>query len=126
MPMTFVVDRVLRWMVSRADGVVTYADLDEHLNAEERERALGLPELIDASGASTDVTSKQVERLVQRAAGMSRRMPLGPTAIVVQDPTAFGMARMYAILMDQVAPVGVFRDRASAISWLHGIEPPSG
>jgi hypothetical protein len=28
------------------------------------------------------------------------------------------MARMYSILMERIAPVGVFRDRPSAISWL--------
>jgi hypothetical protein len=121
MPITFVVDHMRQRMVSHADGVVTFADLDEHLDAERRERALGLPELIDASGASTDITSKQIERLVQRAAGMVRTTPLGPTAIVVQDPMAFGMARMYSILMELVAPVGVFRDRASANNWLDGL-----
>jgi hypothetical protein len=121
MPITFVVDHTRQRMVTHADGVVTYADLDEHLYAEGRERALGLPELIDASGASSDITSKQVQRLVQRAAGIARRTRLGPTAIVVQDPMAFGMARMYSILMDLVAPVGVFRDRASANNWLDGL-----
>jgi len=122
MPITFIVDRMRRRMISHADGVVTFADLDEHLNAEERERAVGLPGLIDASDASTDVTTQQVERLVYRAASMSRRMPLGPTAIVVQDPPAFGMARMYSILMERIAAVGVFRDRASADNWLDGLE----
>jgi len=122
MPMTFVVDHVLQRMVTHAEGVVTRAEIDEHLDAEERERGLGLPELIDASGASADMTSRDVERVVQRAARMARNAPLGPTAIVVQDPTAFGMARMYSILMDRIAPVGVFRDRASAISWLACVE----
>lgn len=86
---------------------------------------LGLPELIDASGASTDVTPDDVARPVQRAARPSQRVPLGPTAIVVQDSMAFGMARMYSILMECVgAPGGVFRDRASAIRWLESIGTP--
>jgi hypothetical protein len=124
--MTFVVDRVLQRMVTHADGLVTYADLTEHLDAEERERGLGLPELIDASGASTDVKPDDVARLVQRAARTSQRVPLGPTAIVVQDAMAFGMARMYAILMDRVgAPVEVFRDRSAAVRWLESISSPT-
>jgi len=48
---------------------------------------------------------------------------LYPTAIVASDDVVFGMARTYSILMeDSAAPVGVFRDRASAGSWLdvHG------
>ena len=126
MPITFVIDRVLQRMMTHADGVVTYAELNEHLNAEEQERGLGLPELIEASGATTDVNSGNVMRLVQRAARTSQSVPLGPTAIVVQDAVAFGMARMYSILMDRVgAPVGVFRDRAEAISWLESISSPT-
>ena len=126
MAIRFVIDRVLQRMFTHADGVVTYADLTEHLNAEERERGLGLPELIDASGATTNVKTAEVVRLVQRAARTSQSVPLGPTAIVVQDAAAFGMARMYSILMDRVgAPVGVFRDRAEAISWLESISSPT-
>jgi len=63
-PMTFAVDRVLQRMVTHADGLVTYAELNEHLDAEERERGLGLPELIDASGASTNIKPDDVARLV--------------------------------------------------------------
>jgi hypothetical protein len=126
MPITFVIDRVLQRMMTHADGVVTYAELNEHLNAEEQERGLGLPELIEASGATTDVTTGDVIRLVQRAARTSQSVPLGPTAIVVQDAVAFGMARMYSILMDRVgAPVGVFRDRGEAIAWLESISSPT-
>jgi len=126
MPITFVIDRVLQRMMTHADGVVTYAELNEHLNAEEQERGLGLPELIEASGATTDVNTGNVMRLVQRAARTSQSVPLGPTAIVVQDAVAFGMARMYSILMDRVgAPVGVFRDRAEAIGWLESISSPT-
>jgi hypothetical protein len=126
MPITFVVDHVLQRMVSHANGVVTYVELEEHLNSEERERALGLPELIDASGATTDVTVGEVKKLVQRAARTAQQLPLGPTAIVVQDPMAFGMARMYSILMERVgAPVAVFRERVSATSWLQDIGTPT-
>lgn len=39
MPMTLVIDRMLQRIVTHANGLVTYADLEEHLNAEERERA---------------------------------------------------------------------------------------
>jgi hypothetical protein len=125
-PIRFVIDRVLQRMVTQADGLVTYAELNEHLNAEERERGLGLPELIDATFATTDVKTGDVVRLVQRAARTSESVPLGPTAIVVQDSVAFGMARMYSILMDRVgAPVGVFRDHAEAISWLKNISSPT-
>jgi hypothetical protein len=125
MPITYVVDPILQRMTPHADGLITYQDITRHLDDEERERALGLPELFDACGATTDITADQVRRLVQRAARTARQAPLGPTAIVATNDTVFGMARMYSILMEPVAaPVGVFRDRDAAIRWLEGLQRP--
>jgi hypothetical protein len=120
---TYVIDRLLQKMTTNADGMVTFKDINEHLDAEERERAMGLPELIDATQATTNLTSDQVRSIVRRVVATAKRIPAGPTAIVASDDVVFGMARMYSILMeDSAAPVGVFRDRASARSWLdaHG------
>ena len=119
MPITYVIDRIQQRMTTHADGLVTFADISRHLDAEERERALGLPELFDARGATTDVTSDEVRRLVRRSVEAARAFPLGPTAIVADDDLAFGMARMYSILMEDVPnSVGVFRDLGSAKRWL--------
>src|SRR2546426_11211613 len=120
MPITYVIDRLHQRMVTQADGVLTFHDVNRHLDEEERERGLDLPELFDARGATTDLTSEQVRRLVQRAAEMIRTIPLGPTAIVVTDDTLYGMARMYSILAEPVGvSVEVFRDVGSAERWLN-------
>jgi len=121
MPISFHVDRVSRRVVTRASGLVTFSELSEHLDAEERERALDLTELFDARGATTDITADQIKQLVRRAAETARRTALGPTAIVTHDDFVFGMARMYSILVENVAPVGVFREREPAIEWLEGL-----
>ena len=101
MPIQYVIDGIHQRVLTHADGLVTFQDLSEHLDAEERDRGLGLHELFDARGATTNVTADQVRMLVQRAADTLRRIPLGPTAIVATDDVAFGMARMYAILTEQ-------------------------
>jgi hypothetical protein len=120
MPITYVIDRFRQRMLTHADGVVTFHDVNRHLDEEERERGLDLPELVDARGAKTDLTSEQLRQLVQRAAQMARTIPLGPTAIVATDDTVFGMARMYSILAEQVGvSVEVFRDLGSAERWLN-------
>ena len=119
MPITHVIDRVRQRMFAQANGLITFEDLNAHLDAEERERGLDLPELFDARGASTNVTPAQVRQLVNRAHTTLHKGPLGPTAIVVTDDMAFGMARMYAILGNPLGiVVEVFRDIESAEQWL--------
>jgi hypothetical protein len=122
MPIQYVIDTIRQRLLTRADGLVTVEDLSAHLDAEERDRALGLPELFDARGATTNLTATDVRTLVQRAAAALQRNPLGPTAIVATDDVVFGMARMYAILTEQVgARVEVFRDVDSANRWLQEV-----
>jgi hypothetical protein len=119
MPIHYVIDRAHGRMMTRAGGVVTFHDLNAHLDVEQRNRDLHRPELIDASGATTDLTPEQVRRLVRRAADMLRDVQLGPTAIVTTDDVAFGMARMYSILAEGVGVnAEVFRDVNAATHWL--------
>ena len=122
MPLTYVIDRVQQRMITHADGLITFDDISRHLDAEERDRGLDLPELFDATSATTDLTSDQVRRLVRRAADTTRRIPLGPTAIVAKQDVVYGMARMYSILMEGIgSPVEVFRDVEAALKWLREI-----
>ena len=119
MPIHYAIDPVHGRMLTRADGLVTYHDVNAHLDVEQRNRDLHRPELLDARGATTDITSEQVRRLVRRAAEILRNADLGPTAIVTTDDVAYGMARMYSILLEDVgANAEVFRDVASATRWL--------
>jgi hypothetical protein len=105
--------------MTHADGIVTFHDINAHLDLEQRNRDLTRSELIDARGATTDITSDQVRRLVRRAADMLRLVDLGPTAIVTNDDVVYGMARMYSILAEGVgAAAEAFRDMESATRWL--------
>jgi hypothetical protein len=122
MPIEYVIDRIPQRVLTQAEGLVTFEDLSRHLDAEERDRGLELPELFDARGATTNVTTQQVRTLVYRAAATLGRIPLGPTAIVATDDLVFGMARMYAILTEDAgARVEVFRDVESANRWLQEV-----
>jgi hypothetical protein len=65
------------------------------------------------------LTEGQIRRLVERAANTLRTVDLGPTAIVTQNDTLYGLARMYSVLAEGVgAPADVFHDVASATRWL--------
>jgi len=99
--------------------LITFRDINGHLDQEERERGLDLPELVDARGATTDLTSEQLRHIVQRLMRLMRTIPLGPTAIVANDDTLSGMARMYSLLVEHDGISGdVFRDIDSASQWL--------
>jgi hypothetical protein len=122
MPIRYSTDPVNRRLVTRADGIVTFAEINAHLDVEQRNRDLDRPELIDARGATTDLTTQQVRQLVQRAANMLRLVQLGPTAIVTTDDALYGMARMYSILAEGVGAVSeVFSDVESATRWLNRV-----
>jgi len=119
MPITYVIDRLQQRMLTHASGLITVGDVNGHLDQEERERGLDLPELVDARDARTDLTSEQVRGLVQGAVRLMRTVPLGPTAIVASDDALFGMARMYSSLAEPDGiTVAVFRDIDSAAQWL--------
>jgi hypothetical protein len=119
MPITHVIDRFRQRMFTQAEGLVTFADICEHLDAESRDHGIDLPELFDARPARTNVTAEEIRQLVRRVHDMVQKQPFGPTAIVTTDDVAFGMARMFSILVESAGvAVEVFRDLERALAWL--------
>ena len=121
MPVRFSVDSASRIVFTRAEGLVTLNDLQEHLRQEDAvENAAGYAEIFDASGATTDLTRDQVRVLVAQIVSMTRDGPFGPTAIITDNDTFFGMARMLEIICDvQGGPrFGVFRKFEDGLAWL--------
>jgi len=119
MPIRYWIDPDNGWLMTAADGTVTFRDISAHLDIEQRNNDLGRAELVDARNATTDLSAEDVRRLVQRAADMLRTGRLGPTAIVTTDDVVFGMSRMYAMRAEGVgAEARVFRDVESATRWL--------
>jgi hypothetical protein len=119
MPIRYTIDRTRHRLVTHADGVLTFHEINAHLDLEERNRDLGWPELFDARGATTNLTTEQVRRLVGRTAGMLRAVDLGPTAIVTTNDTLYGMARVYSVFAEGVGALAdVFSDIESATTWL--------
>ena len=119
MPVTYEIDAPRRMLWALAEGVVTYAELAQHLAEEERDDALGLAELIDARGATTDLTPEQVRSLVTLTDALVRKGRFGALAIVTDNDVTFGMARMYQILADALPiEIGVYRELSDALAWL--------
>jgi len=75
--------------------------------------------VIDARGATTDITTSQVRLLVARTDTLLRQGQLGALAIVTDSEVTFGMARMYQILSEPLpVQIGVFRTLGEATAWL--------
>jgi hypothetical protein len=118
-PIRYSFDHVHRRLVTRANGLVTFDDITAHLDLEQRNRDLEWPELLDARGATTYLKPEQVRRLVDRTVGMLAFVDVGPTAIVTTNPTAYALARMYAVLASHHGiPTEVFRSVGAASRWL--------
>lgn len=125
MPIAVTVDHVQHRVLARCEGLVTYADVDRHIQFEEQERGLSYRELFDTRGASTNLTPEQIRRLVRRVHTLHRAHPdFGPTAIVADSDVMYGMARMFALLNEvpdrgpSGPPIEVFRDVYEAERWL--------
>jgi hypothetical protein len=124
MPIRSHVDPVHGRIVTRAEGLVTLA---AHIAAEERAGTIGPPELLDTRADSTDLTAPQVRELVPRVHELARHGRIGPTAVVATNAVVYGMARMSAILGEEIGiAVEVVRDLPSAEAWLDRFDRPGG
>jgi hypothetical protein len=112
------VDAKQRLVTTFAEGMVSVADVREHLSSEQRDSALPFRELIDARHAWIDFSPADVRDIVNLLRSLSLQHFLGPTAVVVSSPVAFGVMRMLETLIEDVCVVRPFRDFAQAESWV--------
>jgi len=91
-PIRFTYDPDLRILFTTAEGLLTFAEIQKHLEEEHTQRALGYRELVDATNATTNVTSNEVRLLVAELQIMMPSTPFGPTSVVTTNDVLFGMA----------------------------------
>lgn len=119
MPITTEVDKSSGWRRSRVSGLLQYEEFVTHLIGTRTGRDSTLLELFDATGAATDLTVEQVRAISEKAKDLRSTGALGPMAIVADDDTLFGMARMYESFGgDRIGPIHIFRDLGQAENWL--------
>jgi hypothetical protein len=125
MPIRFTYDQQLKILFTTVEGRVSFVEIQRHLDEEAAAKALGYREIVDASAASTNLTSEEARKLARRLETMMRNGPLGPTAIVTTNDVSFGMARMLAILCELWSgpQVAVFRSLDEGLDWLVHTSP---
>jgi len=115
------VDAKQRLVTTVAEGMVSVAEVRKHLSSEQRDSALPFRELIDARHAWIDFSPAEVRELVDLLRSLSIQHYLGPTAVVVSSPVAFGVMRMLEALVEDVCVVRPFHDVAQAESWIRDV-----
>jgi hypothetical protein len=118
MSITYRIDETRKRIYTQAEGLVTYEDLRNHMFSEAGEPAASYSELVDFSGATTDITKEEIHLMASARRTIAKRQQPGPVAVVATDRTLHGMMRMYQMLTDQVRPFRVFDDATEAGLWL--------
>jgi len=119
MPITYTRDDRRHLITVTVDGPF---DLDEIMATIDRQAAEGTwryGRLYDERGMQPAPTSDQIRALLeavrQRIRMHGRR---GPVAVLTDQPTVYGMVRMYMSLAGEEPSVSVFRDVGDADRWL--------
>lgn len=107
-------------VVTVAEGAVKVAEIRAHLMREQKDSALPYRELIDARRAVLDLSPAEVREVVELLRVFSLEHPLGPTAVVVSTPVAYGAMRMLQTLVEDVCVIFPFQSLAQAETWLRG------
>lgn len=123
MPVTVSVGNDERRVLVRCTDVVTYVDVERHLQAEDRLEAPTYSVLIDCRGCETNLSVEQVRSLATRFRTHWSHRQRGLAAIVADGLVMYGMARLFTTLSDVAGngvapPIEVFRDIGDAEQWL--------
>ena len=113
-------DAELGLLFTTATGLVSYEEVQKHLDEEARSGMLVYPEIFDATNAWTNLTDEEVRQIVRRLVELNRTSSLGPTAVVTKNDVLYGMASMLGILSElHGGPrFGVFRNFDAGLKWL--------
>jgi hypothetical protein len=131
MSVTITVDHTRRRVLVRCTGVVTYADMERHVQIEQRDGGITYSGLIDFRGCETSMSVDQVRSLAHQIHSQWSHRNCGPAAIVADHDVMYGMARLFVTLSDVTGdsigpPIEVFRDIDDAAQWLSAYEPATG
>ncbi len=104
------------------EGVVTYADLRNHVHRALSAEEATYGEFVDCSGATLNVSGDEIRQLAsERQEVDERQRRPGPVAIVAPTDIFYGTFRMYDALTGEIRPIRVFREMRDAERWLQEV-----
>ena len=118
MPIIIGVNHEAKRVDAVAIGNVTYADVEDHLLAEQHFRGLGYGELIDMRAAAVSWTPIEIDKIVALVQNLSLKTRFGATAVLVATDAVLGMIRTLEIRLEGTAEIKPFREEDEARRWL--------
>jgi hypothetical protein len=115
---TFQFDHNAGILRTTAEGVVNYDELYNHLIEERQAMGLSLPEIVDARTASFEVTDGEARSLMWLLRSWSEMNDMGPTAVIVGNPVAWGVIRMMGAIAGDSMPTAPFWTNEEAEAWI--------
>lgn len=126
MPLSYRIDPDAGLLTIVGEGFITQSERIEAIRAWLRDPAFrpGLKTLCDFSEATSTPTMRELREIValvdEHAAAIGKKK----LAVVATKPVTFGVARQFQTLADfGPLDVEVFKDRGTALGWLHHGEP---
>jgi hypothetical protein len=126
MPLSFRIDSDAGTLMIVGEGFITQPERIEAIQAWLRDPGFrpGLKTLCDFSASTSTPTMRELREIValvdEHAAAIGKKR----LAVVATKPVTFGMARQFQRLADfGPLDVEVFKDRRTALGWLHHGEP---
>lgn len=119
MPVTFKVDHDRNWVYAKAEGLISLAEIKQHLEEERHAHGLAYPELVDARAAIVSLSCAEIYQLIDVIRDLAQQEHrLGATAIVVSSDVNYGILRMMETLLQDTTQLRPFRDFHAAEAWV--------
>jgi hypothetical protein len=130
MPISSVVDKTSGQMRTTVTGPVTVKEILDHFEIAQREQLLPFSELIDARDAGRPyLTPDDLWNAASVVRNTQLPSPLGPRAVIIGNPTVFGLVRIFVTILSGHFSINVFQCEKKAMEWMSSnahrpIQPP--
>lgn len=120
MPIEYHVEATLGVVFERWTGVITARDVSEHLKAllSDKQALACRRSLADIRECEIQLSGTDVGAATKAIAEPALRGQAWTTAILVQRPVEYGLARQFQALTDTFITTAVFTDESAAREWI--------
>jgi hypothetical protein len=123
MPLSYRIDPVAGLILIDGDGPITQAERLEALRTmfDDPDFRPGLNTLCDVSTAVSLPTMAEIREVVDVISRNSQAIGRKKMALVISNPTMFGVARQFVAMADQTPlQIQIFSTREAGLAWLQG------
>ena len=119
MPVTFQVDRSGGAVFTTARGIVSYAELLDHIASKAKQGLIARAELFDARDITLDLSLSELQAIAEHTKEALGSQTPGKIAVVTNNTFVYGLARAYAVFAREDNPrLQVFQNVEDARAWL--------